>query len=308
MVLDVLCGELGAAASVTDEADVVSRAMGVPSRYPALVLAAWQGRDAGRSQLVKEATEQVVGKGEGLWLTVTAWATAVLYNGLGRYDEALLAAEGGNTPGDEQVGVSLWAFSELVEAAVRSGRAERAGEAFGRLAETTSASGTDWGLGIGARARALLRPGEKAEDLYREAVERLGRTRVRAELARAHLVYGEWLRRQNRRIDAREQLRLAHEMLSSMGLEGFAERARRELQATGETVRKRTVDTLTDLTPQEAQIAQLARDGFSNPEISTQLFLSPRTVEWHLRKVFTKLGISSRRQLRGALPEAGRET
>ncbi len=225
LVLDVLCGELGAAASVTEEADAVSRAMGVASRYPALVLAAWQGREAGRSQLVKEATEQVVGKGEGLWLTVTGWATAVLYNGLGRYDEALLAAEAASSPGDEQLGVSLWAFSELVEAAVRSGRAERAADAAARLVETTSTSGTDWGLGIGARSRALLSAGEEAEGLYREAIERLGRTRMRAELARTHLVYGEWLRRENRRVDAREQLRLAYEMMSSMGIEAFAERA-----------------------------------------------------------------------------------
>jgi ATP/maltotriose-dependent transcriptional regulator MalT len=171
-----------------------------------------------------------------------------------------------------------------------------------RLAKTTSAAGGDWALGLQARSRALLSAGEYAERLYREPIERLGRTRVRAELARTHLLYGEWLRRENRRVDAREQLRAAYKMLTVMGIDAFAERARRELLATGETVRKRTVETAGQLTAQEAQIAQLARDGLSNPEIGAQLFLSARTVEWHLRKVFTKLGISSRRQLRGVLP------
>ena len=175
---------------------------------------------------------------------------------------------------------------------------ERATDAVRRLSESTSASGTDWALGVEARSRALLSEGETADRLYREAIERLGRTRMRAELARAHLVYGEWLRRENRRIDAREQLRVAHEMLTAMGMEGFADRARHELLATGETVRKRTVDTLTDLTAQEAQIAKLARDGRTNQEIGSQLFISPRTVEWHLGNVFTKLGITSRKDLR----------
>jgi DNA-binding CsgD family transcriptional regulator len=166
------------------------------------------------------------------------------------------------------------------------------------LSESTSASGSDWALGIEARSRALLSDGETADRLYREAIERLGRTRMGAELARAHLVYGEWLRRENRRTQAREQLRSAHEMLTAMGMDGFADRARHELLATGETVRKRTVDTLTDLTPQEAQIAKLARDGHTNQEIGSQLFISPRTVEWHLSNVFTKLGITSRKDLR----------
>ena len=167
-----------------------------------------------------------------------------------------------------------------------------------RLAESTSVSGTDWALGVEARSRALLSDGETADRLYRDAIERLGRTRMRAELARAHLLYGEWLRRENRRIDAREQLRAAYQMLTAMGMDGFAERARRELLATGETVRKRTVETLTDLTAQEAQIAKLARDGHTNQEIAAQLFISPRTVEWHLGNVFTKLGITSRKDLR----------
>jgi DNA-binding CsgD family transcriptional regulator len=167
-----------------------------------------------------------------------------------------------------------------------------------RLAESTSVSGTDWALGMEARSRALLSDGETADRLYREAIERLGHTRMRAELARAHLLYGEWLRRENRRIDAREQLRAAYQMLTAMGMDGFAERARRELLATGETVRKRTVETLTDLTAREAQIAKLARDGHTNQEIAVQLFISPRTVEWHLGNVFTKLGIASRKDLR----------
>ena len=244
-------------------------------------------------------------RGEGIGITVTEWVNAVLYNGLGRYDEALAVAEQGSAYPDE-LGLATWSMVELIEAAARTGLPERAAGALRRLSETTSACGGDCALGIQARSRALLCEGESAERLYREAIERLGRTRVRVELGRAHLVYGEWLRRRNRRVDAREQLRAAYQMLTAMGIEGFAERARRELLATGETVRKRTVETATELTAQEAQIARLARDGLSNPEISTQLFISPRTVEWHLRKVFTKLGISSRRQLRGVLPDAGR--
>ena len=195
---------------------------------------------------------------------------------------------------------------EFIEAAARSGRAEGADDALKRLAESTRASGTDWALGIEARSRALLSDGEAAESLYREAIERLGRTRIRFELARAHLLYGEWLRRERRRMDAREQLRRAHEMLSDMGAEAFAERARRELAATGETVRKRSVETRDQLTAQEAQIARLARDGLSNPEIGARLFISPRTVEYHLHKVFTKLRIGSRIQLDGALPSEPR--
>jgi ATP/maltotriose-dependent transcriptional regulator MalT len=199
----------------------------------------------------------------------------------------------------------MWALPELVEAAARCGNGQLAVEALDRLAETTRPGGTDFGLGIEARSRALVSEGAVAEGLYREAIDRLGRTELRPELARAHLLYGEWLRRAGRRTDAREQLREAYEMLTAMGVEGFAERARRELVATGETVRKRRAETAVELTAQEAQIARLARDGLSNPEISTQLFLSPRTVEWHLRKVFAKLGISSRKQLRGALLDVG---
>ena len=225
----------------------------------------------------------------------------MLCNGLGRYDQALNAAERGSEYPSE-LGLATWSLVELIEAAVRTGSPEQATDALRRLAEMTSAAATDWALGIEARSRALLCDGAPAERLYLEAIERLGRTRIRAELARAHLVYGEWLRRQRRRVDAREQLRAAYEMLTAMGAEGFAARARRELQAVGETITKRAIHLGVQLTAQEAEIARLAGDGHTNPEISIQLFISPRTVEWHLRKVFTKLGISSRRELRTALP------
>jgi DNA-binding CsgD family transcriptional regulator len=233
--------------------------------------------------------------------TTAHWTAAILSNGVGRYSEALAAAEQGSEYPDD-LGLATWSMVELIEAAARAGCPERAAGALRRLSAAATASGTDWALGIAARSRALLSGGDSAECLYREAIERLGRTRVRAELARAHLLYGEWLRRENRRVDARQQLRAAYPMLAATGLGGFAERARRELLATGETVRKRSVETARDLTPQETQIARLARDGHTNLEISVQMYLSLRTVEWHLRKVFAKLGISSRRQLREALP------
>ncbi len=242
----------------------------------------------------------VLADGEEPRLTTAHWAAAILSNGLGRYSEALAAAEQGSEYPDD-LGLATWSMVELIEAAARAGCPERAAGALRRLSAAATASGTDWALGIAARSRALLSGGESAERLYREAIERLGRTCVRAELARAHLLYGEWLRRENRRIDARRQLRTAYPLLAATGLGGFAERARRELLATGETVRKRSVETARDLTPQEAHIARLARDGHTNLEISGEMYLSLRTVEWHLRKVFAKLGISSRRQLRGML-------
>jgi ATP/maltotriose-dependent transcriptional regulator MalT len=227
------------------------------------------------------------------------WAAAVLCNGVARYEEA--ASEARQAASDPLNWWSMWVLPELVEAAVRAGEAELARDALERLAETTQPCRTEFALGIEARCRALLSDGAAADDLYREAIERLRRTRLRPELARAHLLYGEWLRRENRRVAAREQLRTAHEMLAAIGMEAFAERARKELQATGENVRKRTADTRDDLTAQERQMARLARDGLSNPEISTRLFLSSRTVEWHLHNVFTKLGIRSRRELASAL-------
>ena len=227
----------------------------------------------------------------------------MLYNALGRYDDALATLERAAESPDG-TGLSLWVASEYIEAAVRSGQAQRAVAPLARLTEIAEANGTDWSLGLRAVRTAMLTEGAAAEPLYQEAIDRLSRTRIRVSVARAQLLYGEWLRRENRRVDAREHLRIAHELFADMGYEPFVERARRELLATGETVRKRTVETLDDLTPQETQIGRMAAQGFTNPEIGAQLFLSPRTVEWHLRKVFGKLGISSRRELRSALPDA----
>jgi DNA-binding CsgD family transcriptional regulator len=253
-----------------------------------------------------EATIQLgTAGGQGMAVMVAYWAAAVLYNGLGRYEEAASAA-GEVTANAIDPWESMWALPELVEAAARVGDTELARDALNRLAETTQPAGTEFALGIEARSRALLSDGATAEELYRESIDRLSRTQLRPELARAHLLYGEWLRREGRRVDAREQLRTAYDLLVAIGMEAFAERARRELVATGEKVRKRSPETRDELTPQEQQIARLARGGLSNPEIGTQLFVSARTVEWHLGKVFTKLRIASRRELRAALPEDGR--
>jgi DNA-binding CsgD family transcriptional regulator len=236
-------------------------------------------------------------------LALAGYATAVLYNGLGRYDAALAAAK--RSCEHDDLGLFAWALVELVEAAARSGKPEEATSAFQKLSERTTASGTDWALGIEARSRALLSDRRTAEPLYRESIERLSRTRIAIHLARAHLLYGEWLRRENRRRDARDQLRLSHEMLDSMGAESFAQRAARELLATGGTARKRIEETRHELTAQEAQVARLAAEGSSNPEIGAQLFISRRTVEYHLHKVFAKLGISSRNHLHRALSSHG---
>ena len=235
--------------------------------------------------------------------TQAHWAAAVLYNGLARYEEAMSAAQQ-VTSEPYEPWVSTFALPELVEAAARAGHAGVARDALELLATVTQPCGNDVALGIEARCRALLSDGETADGLYREAIDRLGRTRLRPELARAHLVYGESLRRDGRRVDAREQLRTARDLFDAIGMEAFADRARRELLATGQTVRRRTVQTLDELTPQEAEIARLASDGRTNVEIGSQLFLSPRTVEWHLRKVYAKLGVASRKELRAALPPA----
>ena len=303
--VDLFAGRIAVAMSLAAEAAAVVEATGsrISLRGP-IALANWRGREAEARTLIEARQQDVMSRGEGLWLAHTDWGSAVRYNGLGRYDDALAAAERA-AAGARGLGVPTWVLADLIEAAVHSGKPERAAGPLARLTEIAEANGTDWALGFLARSRALLAEREAAEPLYREGIERLGRTRIRVALARTMLVYGEWLRRENRRVDAREQLRAAHEMLTSVGMEAFAERARRELLATGETVRKRTVETLDDLTPQEAQIGRMAADGFTNPEIGAQLFLSPRTVEWHLRKVFGKLGISSRRQLRTALPDSG---
>ena len=290
-------GDLAEAASLIAEGDAVCEVTGSRlAPYAAMFLAAMRGNQAELTSLAEAAIAAAEAGGEGAAVTYAHWVAAILHNGLGRYADALAAA--GQARAGSHLYVSMWALPELIEAAVRTSNTEVAAGALERLAESTSVSGTDWALGVEARSRALLSEDETADRLYREAIERLGRTRMRAELARAHLLYGEWLRRENRRIDAREQLRASYQMLTAMGLDGFAERARRELLATGETVRKRTVETLTDLTAQEAQIAKLARDGRTNQEIAAQLFISPRTVEWHLGNVFTKLGITSRKDLR----------
>ncbi len=269
-----------------------------------IVLANWRGRDAEAVALIEARRQDVLRRGEGLWLAANDWGSAIRYNGLGRYEEALTLAEQAAETA-RGLGPSMLLLAELIEAAVRSGQAERARGPLAQLAEIAHAAGTDWALGTHARAAAMLTGGEAAEGLYQEAIERLSRVKSCATLARAHLLYGEWLRREHRRVDAREQLRVAHTMLSDIGMEAFAERARRELLATGETVRKRTVATLDELTPQEVQVARLAVGGQTNPEIAAQLFLSPRTVEWHLRKVFGKLGVGSRKELRAALSDAG---
>jgi DNA-binding CsgD family transcriptional regulator/tetratricopeptide (TPR) repeat protein len=297
----LIAGEFAAAASLFEEVRTVCAAIGsTPARVGPLGLAAWRGREREARMLIDATMTEAVPSGQGAAVTVTQWNLAVLCNGLAQYTDALAAAQ---VAAAHQIEFSAprWALVELVEAAARSGAPEQASDALERLSETTRASGTDWGLGVEARSRALLSDGDAAERLYREAIERLARTRVRVELARAQLVYGEWLRRENRRVDAREHLRAAHDAFSRMGAEAFADRARRELLATGETVRRRIDQTRGVLTPQEAQIARLARDGFSNPDIGTRLFISPRTVQYHLHKVFLKLDISSRNQL-GRVP------
>jgi DNA-binding CsgD family transcriptional regulator len=301
-VLHLFEGDFAAAASVIEEARAITEATGTElPPYAPLALDAFRGRELQTSELIETSTKDLVRRGEGAGLIFIQWATAVLNNGLGRYEDALAAAQrAGEDP--YELLVSTWAAVELVEAGARSGARGVAAAALERLSETTRASVTDWALGIEVFARALLSDGEPAERLYREAIDRLGRTRVRVALARAHLLYGEWLRRGRRRTDAREQLRTAYEMFVTMGAEGFAERAERELLATGETARKRVVETRDELTSQEGQIARLARDGLSNPEIGTRLFISPRTVQYHLRKVFLKLGINSRGQLDRVLP------
>jgi DNA-binding CsgD family transcriptional regulator len=301
MAAHLWAGELAAAASLVDELEIVTDATGSRlAPYGALGLAAWRGREAEAAELIEASLNEVVARGEGQGLALVDWTSTVLFNGVGRYEDAMAAARQVSEHPEELP--YAWGLVELIEAATRSGNASGVGDALERLSETTRASGTDWALGIEARSRALLSDGEVAERLYREAIDRLGRTRVRVELARSHLLYGEWLRRERRRLDARGQLRTAHHLFADMGLEAFAARAERELLATGETARKRAVETSSQLTAQEAQVARLARDGLSNPEIGARLFISTRTVQYHLRKVFTKLGINSRMQLARALP------
>ena len=298
----VLAGEFDAASGLIDEAYAISEATGsVPLRYPSLLLAAWRGQEPAALSMLEAGISDARARGLDRPIGLAHWLTAVMYNGLARYGHAVAAAQ--RALSYEDLGFSGFAMTELVEAATRAGDQEVASDALYKLAERTQASGTDWALGIEARSRALLSDGDEAESLYQEAIERLERTRVRVEDARGHLLYGEWLRREGRRVDARKQLRTAHEMFTAMGMEAFAARAERELRATGERVRKRTAETRDDLTAQEAHIARFAGEGLSNPEIATRLFISPRTVEYHLHQVFTKLGIGSRFELERSLPD-----
>jgi DNA-binding CsgD family transcriptional regulator len=294
--LDVHSGAVNNAAELIDEVGAITHATGIPPlNYAALMLASWRGDQARLETIADGALPGAMARGEGLSLGLLSWMTALLHNGHGRYGEALVAAR--RACEHEDVIAYGWGLVELIEAGVRVDRRDEAHAALERLSERTRASGTDWALGIEAGSRALLSEGDDAEPLYDEAVERLARSRGVVHLARARLLYGEWLRRESRRVDAREQLRAAHEIFSAIGAEGFAERASNELLATGESARRRTDDARGVLTPQEAHIARLARDGLSNPEIGAQLFISPRTVQYHLRKVFLKLDITSRSQL-----------
>jgi DNA-binding CsgD family transcriptional regulator len=293
----VLSGDFAAAAALVAEAEAVADATGVPmAQHTQLLLTAMQGKEAEAMELIEATIEEAGASGQLSGAATAHWAAAILYNGLARYRLALPAAHAGSESAN--LVVSNWALPELVEAAARAGDDTAARGALEGLVDATEPCDTDWAQGILARCRALLTDATAADGLYREAIERLGRTLLRPELARAHLLYGEWLRRERQRAEARVHLRTAYEMFVSIGMEAFAERARRELLATGDSVRERKSTSLSgELTAQEKQIALLVRDGLSNPEVAARLFLSPRTVEWHLRKIFTKFGISSRKQL-----------
>jgi DNA-binding CsgD family transcriptional regulator len=293
----LFAGELPAAAALVHEIEAATEATGSGlAPYGALGLSALRGHEAEAASLIDGSRADVTRRGEGIGLSVLDWAEAVLYNGLGRYEQARAAALR-VTEHPQDLGTSNWGMIELIEAAVRAGTPELAADAHSHLVDMTRASGTEWALGLAARSGALLTEGRRAEDLYVEAIDRLGRCRMVVDLARAHLLHGEWLRRQRRRLDARKELRVAHSLFSDFGTDAFAERARIELEATGEHARKRTVDTLDQLTAQESQIARLAADGNTNREIAAQLFITASTVEYHLRKAFRKLDVKSRTQL-----------
>jgi DNA-binding CsgD family transcriptional regulator len=297
----LLAGDLTAAALMIEEDHLIAAATGnPPAAHTQVMLAAWRGREQEAAELIEGIVREGTARGLGRLADGAAYASSVLHNGLGQHDAARDAAR--RAFEHQQLGHGPLVVPELAEAAARTGDTDLVRAALAWLSERTRAAPTEWALGIEARCRALLGEGEAAESCYRESIERLGRTRIRTQLARAHLLYGEWLRRERRRGEAREQLRTAHDLLDTMGLEAFAERARRELAATGETARKRTVAAAVELTAQEAQVARLARDGLSNPQIGARLFISARTVQYHLGKVFTKLGITSRAQLEAALP------
>jgi hypothetical protein len=295
------CGDFATATSLAAEKDVVNEVTGIRLATTCdLLLAGYRGRPAEAVPLFAAATEDSTARGEGLAVQMANWSEAVLRNGLGRYAEALAVAEPATEETYSPLSTQL-ILPELIEAAVRTGRADLAAEALGRLSVMT-VEGSDWAKGLEARSRALVSEGQEAGQCYAEAVQRLGRTRLRPDLARAHLLYGEWLRRENRRLDARRELHAAYDLFTAIGAEAFAERARRELLATGEKVRAREVDTFSQLTSQEEHIVRLARDGRTNREIAAELFISTRTVEWHFRKVFAKLGITSRRDLPNTVP------
>ncbi len=297
--LNVHSGAFATAAALIDEVEVITQATGLPPlRYAACMLAACRGDHAQLQAISDASLRGAMTRGEGSAFGGFGWFTALLHNGHGQYAEALAAAK--RVCEHEDVIYRDRALVELIEAGVRSGQPDEAAAALDRLSEDTRASGTDWALGVQARCRGLLTDDEPC---YRESIERLSRSRAVVELARSRLLYGEWLRREHRRVDARDQLRAAHDMFSRMGAHAFAERAGRELLATGETARRMSADTRDALTPQEVQVARLARDGHTNPEIGAQLFISPRTVEYHLHKVFRKIGVSTRKELRGALAE-----
>jgi ATP/maltotriose-dependent transcriptional regulator MalT len=300
----LFAGELNAAARLLEEERLIGEASGSPPiGYTEMTLAAWRGREPAASALIEATSREATARGVGRMVNAATSASSVLANGLGRHDTARDAAW--RAFQRDQLGFGPFVVPELAEAASRTGDEVLVRAALDWLSERTEhtrVTPSAWVLGIQARVRALLSEGDAAENLYRESIAHLGRTRVRVQLARAHLLYGEWLRRQRRRLDAREQLRTAHDLLEAMGMEAFADRARRELRATGETARKRTVETGGESTAQEAVIARLAREGLSNPEIGTRLFISARTVQYHLGKVFAKLAISSRSQLHRVLP------
>jgi DNA-binding CsgD family transcriptional regulator len=299
----IFAGEFAEAAALLDEADVITAATGnVRMADFSLLLAAWRGQ---ASSQFDEAVQDAAARGEGLAMAGVEFAAAVLHNGLGHYPAALAAAQQARE--HDELGFGVWVLPELIEAAVRCGEPEVAAAGLRQLSERTSLSRSQWAHGIQARSRALLVGGQAAEDLYQEAVSLIGPSQMTVQLARSHLLYGEWLRRENRRIDARGQLRTAHQMFASMGADGFAERAARELGAAGEHGRQRSIDVSARLTARETQIARLIGDGLSNAEIAVQLFMSPRTVEYHLHKVFTKLDISSRNQLYGVLANSRSE-
>ena len=302
------CGDFETATALAAEKDVVNEVTGIRLATTCdLLLAGYRGRPAEAVPLFTATTEDSTARGEGLAVQMANWSAAVLHNGFGRYAEALAVAEPATEDSYSPLSTQL-VLPELIEAAVRTGRVDLATEALDRLSAMTTIEGSDWAKGLEVRSRALVSEGQEAEQCYAEAVERLVRTRLRSERARAHLLYGEWLRRENRRLDARHQLHAAYHLFTAIGADAFAERARRELLATGEKVRQREVDTSSQLTSQEEHIVRLARDGRTNPEIAAELFLSTRTVEWHLRKVFAKLGITSRRDLHNTLPPRGQHT